>query len=615
VHDQIFISYSHKDQKWLERLRTHLRPFEQAYQIRIWDDKKIGAGVKWRDEITKALASTKVALLLVSPNFLASEFITREELPRLLEAARKEKIIILWIAISASAVFETEIKDYQAANDPTKPLDTLKPARLNEELVKIGELVKSVMTGGGDETVGDLFKDYSRMVIDQFEERRRSSPHDLQRNLLDFYVEPGGSNVPLKSLSGPAPEESGEESRAVDLWTLIKPHLLKAQPCVVLAEFGMGKSWFLEMIQYRLARAICGADGKGTVPWIPLLVKLRGFSLETPSSTLFDRFAAGKRNTTIFERLREQAWRASLGESQVRDHSESLVSLFESGRFLFLFDALDEVATDSRAEVDRFVTEVGAIGSYAKRSPVILTCRRSFFKDAAQEQSLRDRGFEVFHLWPWSRQNILEYLNRVHTAGLLKTEPLSVWEKIENTYNLRDISSRALLSAMLVNQWEDLTLKQDFDIPSLYELHIEKALLSWQGAKAWQLDTYQLRVYMEEIAFLMFKLNTLSVSAADLDEYFSTKFTAFSINRFSRLAESITRDIKTNSLLLREDDNYVFCHPSIWEFLVARRLMKALTANDESALLIPSRATKYRSIIRHFLMPMLKKENKRGVLI
>jgi hypothetical protein len=143
MRDQVFVSYSHKDVKWLDRLKISLKPSIRAGRLVVWDDQQITPSSIWREEIAKALASAKVALLLVSPDFLASDFIADNELSVLLEAARKEGVKILWVAVRHSNYQDTDIERYQGINDPKRPLESLKPADVNKELVRICEVIKS----------------------------------------------------------------------------------------------------------------------------------------------------------------------------------------------------------------------------------------------------------------------------------------------------------------------------------------------------------------------------------------------------------------------------------------------------------------------------------------
>jgi formylglycine-generating enzyme required for sulfatase activity len=125
VRDQVFISYSHADSEWLNRLKTMLIPFQRQGTLKIWADTDIRPGQRWMEEIKQALAKAKVAVLLVSSDFLASRFVHEHELPPLLEAAGNEGLTIIWIPLRPCLYEETVIAKYQAAYNPETPLSTL----------------------------------------------------------------------------------------------------------------------------------------------------------------------------------------------------------------------------------------------------------------------------------------------------------------------------------------------------------------------------------------------------------------------------------------------------------------------------------------------------------
>jgi O-acetyl-ADP-ribose deacetylase (regulator of RNase III) len=146
VRDRIFISYSHKDRNWFERLQTMLKPLVRNNSISVWDDTQICPGSKWREEIANALASAKAAVLFVSQEFLASDFILNHELPPLLKAAEEHGLTILWIYVNYCLFDETEIKDYQAAYDTAKPLAGLSQSQQDEALLRVCQKIKAATT-------------------------------------------------------------------------------------------------------------------------------------------------------------------------------------------------------------------------------------------------------------------------------------------------------------------------------------------------------------------------------------------------------------------------------------------------------------------------------------
>jgi formylglycine-generating enzyme required for sulfatase activity len=153
---QIFISYSHKDAEWLERLKPFIRPFAREEGLQIWSDKDIKPGSDWHGDIQKALGDAHAAILLISQDFLTSDYISSDELPQLLGAASQRGLRIFPIYVSSCYLKrDSPLSKFQGVNSPAQPLDMMDGAKQNEIFASlagsIDELLKVLLVGVTEE--------------------------------------------------------------------------------------------------------------------------------------------------------------------------------------------------------------------------------------------------------------------------------------------------------------------------------------------------------------------------------------------------------------------------------------------------------------------------------
>lgn len=119
----VFISYSHNDTVFLKRLQVHLKQLEREGRVDRWDDTRIKSGQDWKAEIKTALSKAGVAVLLLSADFLASDFIDSDEMPEILAAAEANGLTVLPVIVKPCRFTrDKRISKFQAVNDPSKPL-------------------------------------------------------------------------------------------------------------------------------------------------------------------------------------------------------------------------------------------------------------------------------------------------------------------------------------------------------------------------------------------------------------------------------------------------------------------------------------------------------------
>jgi hypothetical protein len=139
---KVFISYSHDDEAWKEKLLTGLRVLERNKSVILWDAGELTPGSDWSKEIKNDLQKTDIAVLLVSPSFLASDFIVKNELPALLERRQKEGLVIIPVLLRPSLWgVVPEIAELQFANDPSKPLSLMSGEEMDKAMTSITQQI------------------------------------------------------------------------------------------------------------------------------------------------------------------------------------------------------------------------------------------------------------------------------------------------------------------------------------------------------------------------------------------------------------------------------------------------------------------------------------------
>jgi hypothetical protein len=115
VRNGVFVSYSHADREWMVRFTVMLTPWLRDRGVEVWADEHIPVGDDWHRAIGDAAARARTALLLVSPDFLASRFIVEDELPALIEHGARLVPVLLRDCLWQE---EARLARLQWAHDP-----------------------------------------------------------------------------------------------------------------------------------------------------------------------------------------------------------------------------------------------------------------------------------------------------------------------------------------------------------------------------------------------------------------------------------------------------------------------------------------------------------------
>jgi hypothetical protein len=120
----VFVSYSHADEELRRELGKHLSVLERQGIIASWHDRMIGAGTEWEGAIDSHLNDARVILLLVSADFIHSQYCYDVEMKRALARHDERQALVIPVILRAVALKGTPFAKLQALPKDAKPVVT-----------------------------------------------------------------------------------------------------------------------------------------------------------------------------------------------------------------------------------------------------------------------------------------------------------------------------------------------------------------------------------------------------------------------------------------------------------------------------------------------------------
>jgi WD40 repeat protein len=572
---RFFVSYAHDDRGVKDRLLEKLRPFLDTHprsRFEQWSDVDILPGQEWLAEIQSAMAKCDFGFLLVSPAFLASKFITGEELPYLLQNKRVVPVALKPILFDGTMdlkglekrqiFFDADRKAFAA-----RTTDQTREAFALQLYTKICALL-----------------DHPKPEQPRYERHLREVVGEVERSHQDATT---GTMV-----KGPEAAPEIDPSRRKDAIEFLMEWIgdEKAQPyCALLGEYGMGKTTTCKA----LARDLLDRRERNEKVPLPIYLDLR-YVGDKAGDLVLDE---------ILERILRRSWKS--GPDGGKLGAQELIKLVQNEDTLVIWDGLDEVLVHLDPHPGQMFTRQlfrilpPARKGERRRGRMLISCRTHYFRTLRDQQNhfraedrdnVRPDDYRApFVLLPFTPKQIREYIE--HT--LPNENPDRVMETLKAVHNLEEMAERPYTLSLIaaefakIEQWKAEGRRVTGLM--LYRHMVRSWLERDQGKH--QLTPDHKQALMEHFAAELWRSGDRSWTVENLEQWLIDFLEArpeLAAHYRRKEPEQLKEDLRTATFLVREgDDRFRFAHTSLQEFFLAGYLRRALVEGKPEAWDLP----------------------------
>ena len=559
---KLFVSYAHQNQPIVDRFIQRLEGTieQKKLSLSLWVDRRgISIGENWDFEIKKALEENDYGLLLLSPEFFASHYISEVETPHWRKLDRLLPVGLKTFDLACLKKHGMEFN--QVFFCPRLPNE--QGCYPNDDTPRTEDFITSLV----EDIRGRLRKDTKSIVSKSSTSIQRLSDHEasldnINRYHREFYEEPEGR--PVSGQGGKGDPTGQDIQKQLLQWAGSEGNTV----FVLLGDYGMGKTFASKMLAWRL--------NEGGAPPRALYLDLR--------------YAPPARDGRIhLEAILAEAARRA--EMKAALSPEEIIEQVRTGQLVILFDGLDEkLAVMSKGDQPLFFAELLRI--HGERAKVLFTCRthlfdslnsqRQLFRGDKDEKLARD-AFQSWELLPFTERQIKAYLEKRFCEP---KEAEKTYHHIQTIHNLGEIAGRPLGLAQIVDVLPDIEAAyrdgETINAARLYDFIINRTLR--RDEPKHQLLPRHKRRLMEDLAATLWRQGVRGLSTDALNDWLAKWLAADEarVLGYTHARQILEEDLRNSTFVVREDDNedhgfFRFAHTSLQEYFLARYLCRTLT--------------------------------------
>ncbi len=567
-----FISYAHADENqrynFTKELETNLK--DDKINFAFWKDRDILIGENFETEIEEALNNCDYGLLLISPAFIASDFIKNVEIPTLLEKGilpvglkNTPFADLKNLGIEKFQVFtygDAKTMFYEDTGEDTRIpfFNKLKEniiKRISEDKEKIAKKIKA-----------------ERKVISKLRDCRDFADEVGYRYKHYQYILGEREHFGLKRL---VTKDARSRNIVLDEITSWQSDETKPPVFALLGDFGTGKTFTTRMLTH------IAKNNPGIKPVFYCDLRWTPKSSESRIPGL----------NSILQKTLETAEIADIDVNHIKEK-------FRAGEIIVIFDGLDEKTvymTDAEAQhfFNELMTIMPAKKEERKKCRLIFTCRSHYFKtviaqnnffSGEQRGELGESSFAGMKILMLDEEQIGQYLKKRFPENSRKQSKIK--NILKNNESIFDLAKRPYLLSLICDVLPDIREDEKLNLAGIYNLFVE--LWYKRDDTKHQLLTRHKEILLNELAMDMWKEGQRSFSITKLEEWLDNwylkheKIHHLYKDKISNNTDFLSDDIRTASFLVRfGESDFRFAHSSLHEFFVARQMVSSLKNNNK----------------------------------